>query len=222
MDHLQRTTAQESYHAATADREAPRSPLNGKHDDCGDSRGKAVFENLLKTDSAFYRTESKHLAGRVAGLGVPPSEVEDVVAEVWLEAVTYRHRFAGVASERRLHCWLLRVGHSKAVDALRRLGRHLCYPLSMGEEGPIDGAEAQRATGAEESEWLTVLLEKVRWDNEESLRLLCAHFYEECPIQELARESGMTAKSVDGRIRRLLHKLRELAELTPHSGDAAP
>ncbi|HEY7312111.1 MAG TPA: sigma-70 family RNA polymerase sigma factor [Gemmataceae bacterium] len=204
--------APESHHATTLDSAAARSPHNGNGDHNGNRVERAAFENLLTTDGTFFRRQSRLMAGRAARMRVPPSDIEDVVQEAWLEAVEYRLRFASIANEWRLHCWLMRVVHNKAVDALRRLGHQFCEPLSLGEKEPLDGDEAKRAEASEWCEWLTELLEKVRPGNEQSLRLLCAHFYQERSFVELAHESGLTMCAVDGRIRRLLRKLREQAE----------
>jgi DNA-directed RNA polymerase specialized sigma24 family protein len=73
------------------------------------------FKKLLTTDRTFFRIESLFLANHAAGMGVPPSEIEDVVAETWLEAVKYGHQFADKDLKKRLHHWLLRVVHSKSL-----------------------------------------------------------------------------------------------------------
>jgi RNA polymerase sigma factor (sigma-70 family) len=179
------------------------------------------FKKLLTTDRTFFRIESLFLANHAAGMGVPPSEIEDVVAETWLEAVKYGHQFADKDLKKRLHHWLLRVVHSKAVDALRRLHHHPCESLDAVEEGPIDDVEAKRREVAELRQWLDALLDNSRVCNEEIPRLLDAHFYQGRSIQELADESGTTAKSVDCRLRRGLYKLRELAKRVLHETGAA-
>jgi RNA polymerase sigma factor (sigma-70 family) len=170
------------------------------------------FKKLLTTDETFYQSESLHLADRAAGMGVPPSEIEDVVSETWLEAVKYGHQFADEDLKKRLHHWLLRVVHSKAVDALRRLHHHPCESLHSTKEEPTDDAEVKRGDVSEWREWLTVRLEKAGAGKEESLRLLCGHFLHQRSIQDLARESGMKPCAIDGRIRRFLRNLRNLAD----------
>ena len=181
-----------------------------------------TFDDLLKTNGTFYRMESRRLAVIAAEMKVPHSEIEDVIAEVWLEAVKFRPRFADGDAEQRLHCWLTLVGHSKAVDALRHLRRHLCESLDRLEEALIDDAEAKREDVAELAECLDALLEGLRASNEEAHRLLTEHFFHGRSIRELAQESGTTVKSVANRIRRLLIKLRELLDHTLGSGEGMP
>jgi RNA polymerase sigma factor (sigma-70 family) len=171
----------------------------------------STSEKLLTIDGTFFQTVSLRLADRAAGMGVPPSEIEDVVAEVWLEVVKHYCQFADGVVEWQFQGWLLQVLHSKAVDALRRLNRHPCESLG-GREELIDDMETKRAEAAEWGEWLTVQLDKVGVGKEDNLRLLCAHFYQERPIHDLAQQFGMTPDAIDCRIRRLLRNLRNLEE----------
>lgn len=203
-------TTVESHPAAAADRYALRSFPTCQRNESEDNVDTSTFTSLLTTDGTFYQTESVYLADRAAGMGVPSSEIEDVVAEVWLELVKYWHKFADGDAQWRLHGWMLRVLRSKAADARRRLRRHPCESLGAGEEELIDHAEGKRAEAAEWEEWLTVRLEIVGVGKEESLRLLCAHFYHERSIQELAQQFGMTPDAIDCRVRRLLKMLRNL------------
>lgn len=181
--------------------------------------GKKAFDELLTTNRTFYRMESRRLTAIAAEMKVPRSEIEDVLAEVWLEAVKYRPRFADEDAEPRLHCWLPLVLHSKAVDARRHLRRHPCESLDRRKEALIDAAEARRMALAELTECFDVLLETFRARDKEAHRLLTEHFFHERTIRELSQESGTTVKSIDNRIRRLLTKLRELLQRILCGGD---
>jgi RNA polymerase sigma factor (sigma-70 family) len=192
---------------------------NRQRDESEDNVEIPTFDDLLTTNGTFYRMESRRLAVIAAEMKVPPSEIEDVIAEVWLEAAKYRPRFAGGDAEKRLHCWLTLVGHSKAVDALRHLRRHSCESLDRLKVTLIDDAEARREAVAEFAEWLDAMLESLRASNEEPHRLLTEHFFHGRSIRELAQESGTTVKSVANRIRRLLIKLHELLDHTLGGGE---
>lgn len=105
----------------------------------------AHFDRRLATEELCFRKVSKHLARLAARIGVPASDLKDVVAEAWLDWVKHRNGFAYPEVEQQLYCWLTKVTHSKAVDSLRRLDRHRCEPLPTGEEELIDDGEAKRA-----------------------------------------------------------------------------
>lgn len=178
----------------------------------GDNVEHSAFDRLLESDKAFFRTVSRQLTRLAACLGLPPAEVEQVVAEAWLKAVKHRYLFEGVAIKHRLRCWLIKVVSGKSVDALRRLSKHPDESLNTCENELIDATEAKRAKTAEEHEWLEVLLEEASQGDEENVCLLRLHYFQGISIPELARLYGMTDKSVDSRIRRLVKKMGQLAK----------
>lgn len=178
----------------------------------GDRAENTAFDYLLETDREFYPTESRYLARVAAGMGVPPPEVERVVGETWLEAVKNRNHFTGDEIKQRLHHWLMKAVRGKAVDALRRLGRHPCESLGAREEQLIDDTESRNAESSELQEWFDALLDKVSPGHDESVRLFRAHYVEGLSIQELAERFGMTTDAVDSRIRRVREKVRELVQ----------
>lgn len=212
MKNHQGSTPRKNHPVTTPESKVPRSPPHGKPCQKVVRVETSAFDILLTTDAAFYRMESRQLARRAARLGVPSSDIPDVVAEVWRAAVRYRQRFADDDGVRLLHPWLMRVLRTKAADALNYLAQHRCEALGTGEEQPIDEAEVKRAAMAEQGEWLNVQLAKVRPGNEEGVCWVCAHFFQACSLPELARQTGRTVCAVDSRIRRVLKKLGGLAE----------
>lgn len=172
----------------------------------------STLQNLLTTDETFFATESRRLAHLAARMKVPRADIDDVVQDAWASVAEHFPQLAGVNVLPCVRCWLRRVVHGKAVDRRRRLHCRSCESLSEKALDLIDNAEAARAETAELRESLTVLLAKVCWDSRESLRLLIAHCYHGRSLRELAHECGMTADAIDCRIRRLLRRLRELAE----------
>lgn len=190
----------------------------------GQKANQSAFDQLLEWDKAFFRTVNRQLTRIAASLGVPPSEVERVVAEAWRKAVEHRDRFEGDAIKQRLRSWLMKVVYGKSVDALRRLSKHPYESLNTCEDELIDPTEAKCAKATEIHEWL----EEAGQGNEENVCLLRLHYFQGITIPELARMYGMTAKSVESRIRRLVKKMGELAkrnvsasERTPEFGKAA-
>lgn len=171
---------------------------------------KSAFDRLLETDESFYWRVSRRMARSVERMRLPPSEVDRVVADAWLKAVKHRDFFEGDAIERRLRCWLLRVVHSKAVDAVRRLVALPFDSLDRLEFEFIDHKATESAEAADLHECLSVLLEQISPTDEKNLDLLRAHYLQGISIRELARLHGRTIKSVDNRIRRLVDKLRAL------------
>jgi hypothetical protein len=63
--------------------------MNDERNGNGDEVGPSAFDHLLETEELFYRTVSRHLARLAAGIGVPPCDVKDVVAEAWLDGVCF-------------------------------------------------------------------------------------------------------------------------------------
>lgn len=212
MKHHQGLTPHTNHPATTPNSAVPRSPPHGKPRPKVVQVETSAFDNLLITDEAFFRRESRQLARRAARLGVPPSDIADVVAEVWRDAVKHRQELADAVSQGWLHFWLMRVLDSKAADALSYLAQHRCEVLGTGEEEPIDEAEVKRSEAMEEREWLSVLLARIGPGNEEGLCWLCAHVCQGYSLRDLAEQSGLKRCAVEGRIRRVRKKLHDLAE----------
>ncbi len=210
MDHPEETSPTK-YQDPTQENGRP-SLSNWKDEPNRQPVEQSALDALLKWDETFYRTESKRLSVVAVQMRVPLSEIEDVVDEAWLSAVEHCAQFEGAEIKPRLHSWMQTVVFGKAVDWHRH---HGCCPcVSLTQEGiePIDAAQARRAEIEELREWLEALLEEASLGNEENLRLLHAHFFQGVSIQELARQFGLTADAVSGRIRRLEEKVRTLVE----------
>jgi RNA polymerase sigma factor (sigma-70 family) len=165
------------------------------------------FDALL---NEVYESESARLVRLAFCLGVPQGQVEDVVQETWLAAVTNPARFQGGDPKRLLQAWLTQVLRNKAVDALRHLnGERGRQSLEGGGLDPVDQIEAECAEAAQLWDCLAELLAKARLDNEDNPRLLCEHYLQKRSIKELSVERHVTEKAVRCRIDRLVQKLRE-------------
>lgn len=172
----------------------------------------SAVESVLRLDETFFVVESRRLAALATRMKVPLCEVEDLVQEAWLNVIQHREQFTGVDAKRRVSCWLRRVVHGKAVDLLRHLHCFPCDSLALEMIDLIDDAETKHAATTEIREWFYELLEKASLGHSENLLLFRMHFFQGFSIPELAHQFDMKACVVEGRIRRLLRKLRELAE----------
>lgn len=178
----------------------------------GQKANQSAFDQLLKSDEAYFWTVSRQLASLAAGMGLPPAEVERVVAEAWLKAVEHCDLFEGSAIKQRLRCWLMKVVYGKSVDALRRLSNHPCESLDTRDDELIDDRQAERAETAELREQLDMQLENVSLGNEESVYLFRARYFQGLSIKELAEQFCMTTDAVKSRIRRVREQVHELVE----------
>lgn len=171
---------------------------------------KSAFDRLLDSNPGFYWTMCRQMDRKVARMELSQYDRERVVDDAWFKAVKHRHFFEGEATERRLRCWLLKVVHCMAVDAVRRRVAHPTVSIDSRENTFIDNTAARRAKTAELHEWFNVLLQPTNPDDEKNLDLLRAHYLQQVSIQKLAQSYGMTVNSVDKRIRRRVDRLRPM------------
>jgi DNA-directed RNA polymerase specialized sigma24 family protein len=80
-----------------------------------------------------------------------------------------------------------------------------------------DDVATEQTETAELREYLEALLRNVAQGNEENVALAVAHFFEEVSIHDLAEQRGLTPKSVEGRLRRLLEKAHDFLEKSHRS-----
>lgn len=173
-----------------------------------------AFDELLKENSAFYRSVSEELSRIAAKKKVPPDAVADVVQKAWLQAVQNRDKFEGENIEPRLRGWLHEVVWGQAVDWLRREGRHRHESLDKEGVEFIDHGQARRTEAAEQKEELWALLARVRADNEMNHHLVCEHFLNQQSFKDLAAQFKRTENAIACRIRRRLAYLCGLAKET--------
>lgn len=168
----------------------------------------SAFDHLMESDPAYYRRVSKYLAHIAAHLGVPPSEIWDVVEETWLEAVKHRHLFSDKDIERCLVCWLSKVVRGKAVDAQRRLSRNPYESLATVEGKWIAADETLHAGTSEKITQLNSLLVRLQREEPENGWLVWEHYWKRRTISELAEETGRTANEVRCRVYRGVERIR--------------
>ncbi|MCW2920357.1 MAG: sigma-70 region 4 domain protein [Thermoleophilia bacterium] len=136
---------------------------------------------------------------------------EDLLGEVWLQAVRDLGRFEG--DERGFHAWLLSIAHHRLLDARRTSTRR---PVEVGVE-PGESAVDGRALPGEQLLAEQELGELLDGLPERQRSLLYLRFVLDLPQAEVARVMGLSTpavKMLQGRSLRALEKrVRELDRL---------
>lgn len=149
----------------------------------------------------LYMQHSSPVLGYLRSQRAPSPE--DLLGEVWLQAVRDLHRFDG--DERGFRAWLLSIAHHRLLDARRSISRR---PVELGSEPGdtiVDATalpEAQLLAEQELSELLEGLPERQR-------SLLYLRFVLDMPQAEVADVMGMSTpavKMLQGRSLRALEK----------------
>lgn len=164
-----------------------------------------------------FRTESIGLRSFARKCGLPRAEVEDLLQDVWLQAVKREGRFQGEDAPRRLHCWLRSVVKGNVMDLLRRLWRRTVQSLDEMTDQPRDHRQAQADAAAEWegqrlllNAFLEQLQAKDRRNHEVLRRILDGQTRE-----RIAVEVNLTADAVRARLRRFIRDCRAWAEREP-------
>ncbi len=172
------------------------------------------FEEILRAarggdDAAWrelYLRSSSPVLGYLRAQRAPSPE--DLLGEVWLQAVRDLDRFEG--DERGFRAWLLSIAHHRLLDARRSISRR---PVETGEEpvesALVDAGDVDRQLLAEQE-----LVELLDGLHERQRSLLYLRFVLDLPQAEVARVLGMSTpavKMLQGRALRALEKrVREL------------
>ncbi|MEO5956717.1 MAG: sigma-70 family RNA polymerase sigma factor [Nitrospiraceae bacterium] len=168
-------------------------------------RDAAAFERL-------YQLYEKRVYQYVCTLVYDPTLAEEVVGDAMMAV----WRGAGSFSRSsRVSTWIFGIARHKALDALRRTGRHYhdvaldeALELPNAQESPAESVNRKQVTS------LTQLaLQTLSQEHQEVLRLV---FYEELPYEEIAELLSIPTNTVKTRVyyakQRLKHQLRQLAQ----------
>lgn len=137
---------------------------------------------------------------------------EDLLGEVWLQAVRDLHRFDG--DERGFRAWLLSIAHNRLLDARRSISRR---PIESGAEASDTIVDEQAVPDAQllAEEELAELLDGMP---ERQRSLLYLRFVLDLPQAEVAKVMGMSTpavKMLQGRsLRALERRVQELDKVT--------
>jgi RNA polymerase sigma factor (sigma-70 family) len=212
-----RTAIRPMHAAAPVVRTPPLSPR-------ADARGRRLLQGMPTTNHDFqatvrsarggddgawrelYLRHSSPVLGYLRSQRAPSPE--DLLGEVWLQAVRDLHRFSG--DERGFRAWLLSIAHHRLLDARRTISRR---PVELGGE-PEDAIVDEQAIPDAQllaEEELSALLEGLP---ERQRSLLYLRFVLDMPQAEVAGVMGMSTpavKMLQGRALRALEKrVREL------------
>jgi RNA polymerase sigma factor (sigma-70 family) len=214
-----RHDAEEKHHTALSLEAPALSDDNCTQEQGGEKRGIYFFAGLASLPDDVYRIVTASLARIAERVGVPRAECEDVAQEVWLQAAKDPERFRGEHGLRRLCSWLAKVAHNRARDALRDLKRKSVPSLDALAAEPMDRKAVERIDAAEWSEWLAVILARLRREEPENCRLLSEHHLGKRSIQELADATSWKANEIRCRIYRGMEKLRSWASESRPCGE---
>jgi RNA polymerase sigma-70 factor (ECF subfamily) len=136
---------------------------------------------------------------------VPPSEVDDLVQEVFLQALP---RLRRLRDEKRFGGWLAAITRNRANDFYRRSQSARPFATSLGEEG-IENCGTSDPRQAEAREILAVISSLPEAYRE----TLILRLVEGMTGPEIAARTGLTEGSVRVNLYRGMQQLR--ARLTP-------
>lgn len=148
-------------------------------------------------------------------LGLPESESEDAVHEIFTEIWKHGHKYdAGIASET---AFVATIARRRLIDRRRRIGRQPVKQQLMEETARAPGgASSDRAFVQEDAARAERALLQLSSDQQRVLRL---SVYEGLSHELIARSTGLPLGTVKTHARRGLIKLREaLGVAQPDTG----
>ena len=165
----------------------------------------AAFERL-------YQLYEKRVYQYVRTLIYDPTLAEEVVVDtmmaVWRGA-------GGFSRSSRVSTWIFGIARHKALDALRRTGRHHndvaldeAIELPHAQENPAESVDRKQVTSLTQQ-----ALKTLSREHQEVLRLV---FYEELPYEEIAVLLSIPTNTVKTRVyyakQRLKHQLKQFGQ----------
>ena len=159
--------------------------------------------------SELFRKFAPSIARYFGGVGVPSSQVDDLVQDVmltvWRKAGLYDPRRASAAT------WIFAIARNRRIDALRRERRpEVELSEQLFADLPHPDANIDRAREA-------VVLRSVLDDlPPEQANVLQRAYFDDRSLSQIAEESNVPLGTVKSRVRLALQRLR--AALGPGSG----
>lgn len=165
----------------------------------------AAFERL-------YQLYEKRVYQYVRTLIYDPALAEEVVVDtmmaVWRGA-------GGFSRSSRVSTWIFGIARHKALDSLRRTGRHHndvaldeAIELPHAQESPAESVDRKQVTSLTQQ-----ALKTLSREHQEVLRLV---FYEELPYEEIAVLLSIPTNTVKTRVyyakQRLKHQLKQFGQ----------
>lgn len=162
----------------------------------------------------FYEMYDDLIRRFVVAQGVPRSDVDDCVQEVWSEVATRLMEFDRPADRPGLRAWLYALVRSKATNAFRRSARRptesLDEQMAVGNE-PLD--RQPEPEDAHEQQWKQAVLESIISQLRRELtpinaRLLKMRLIEHRSVEDVAAELQLEPQVVHARQHRMMKKIR--------------
>lgn len=172
-----------------------------------------------------FRAYQSQLLALARQAGIPSSDVEDVLQEVWLAVSRKREgQQPGSAPVRRWRAWLRKVLADKVADFFRRRNRHpTCSLGSMLEPAREPGrSRDDPAVGLEPRDWFEHVrgaLEALRRQGHAlDMRILELRRFEGRDAAEVAELLGLSRRQVAKRLHRAAGKVRQYLAGDPGLG----
>jgi RNA polymerase sigma factor (sigma-70 family) len=131
-----------------------------------------------------------------------PSLSEDLVQEVFLRILKYRHSFRG---ESKFTTWMYQIGRNAHIDHLRSRRPEISIDEAWEEEGSPQPLPAEKAESQQEADLLAMALERLPLRKREVLLL---SRFQGLKYQEIADLLACSVQSVKVQVHRSLKELR--------------
>lgn len=141
----------------------------------------------------YYRYEARvyrYLRGQLNDPAAAADVLNETMLEVWRNAM----KFAGRS---RVSTWVLGIAHNKAIDYLRREGRHAHDELNPAEPDRDAASITDAIAGAQDAQRLHHCLETLSHTHRQVVHLA---FFEELAYGEIAAITGAPEGTVKTRV----------------------
>jgi len=165
----------------------------------------SAFERL-------YQLYEKRVYQYVRTLINDPTLAEEVVVDtmmaVWRGAGSFSH-------SSRASTWIFGIARHKALDALRRAGRHH-HDVALDEALELPNAQESPAESVNRKQVTSLTQQALRTLSREHQEVLRLVFYEELPYEEVAVLLSIPTNTVKTRVyyakQRLKHQLKQFGQ----------
>jgi len=169
----------------------------------------AVAMGHQRAFERLYRLYEKRVYQYVYTLVYDATLAEEVVGDtmlaVWRGAGTF-------TATSRVSTWILGIARHKAMDAIRRTGRHQQREVELDGAADVPNPQGRPDEGVMRDELASVTqraLLALSREHQEILRLV---FYEELPYEDISALLGIPVNTVKTRVFYAKHRLKEQLE----------
>lgn len=127
---------------------------------------------------------------------------DDLVQEVFLRMLKYRHTYRG---ESAFRLWMFRIARNAYVDQTRKNGRQLPQAAPGAELASEQPLPSQLFQQAEDARFIKCALDRLSFEKREVLILSRFHYM---TYEEIASLLGINLNTVKVRVHRAIHELR--------------